>query len=260
MNVSYPQPSEPVAPPPAVLEYLGMRFHDLDLDGTIEAILGVRGHPFRFVVTPNVQHVVNFIEDPSSFAHLYEQAWLSVCDGKILPILARLSGVRLRTSSGSDLTARLIPLAAREGFPITVIGPTKEEVETLRFRFPGLNVQSYFPPFGFIDKESEIQKCLDFVAENPARLVFLAVGTPRQEILGCRLAGDPRASGVGLCIGASIDYLVGKQNRAPEWMQSRGLEWLYRLVQNPRRLSHRYLVQGPRILGHALRYEMARRR
>ncbi len=241
------------------VNYLGMRFDALDLEQAIEAILDARG-PFRYVVTPNVQHMVNWIENPDQFGPLYEDAWLSLCDGQFIPLLARFSSLRLSPASGSDLTERLIPLAAREGFPITVIGPPAEDIELLCQRYPGLVVNSHCPPFGFIKRDAEVQACLDFVAAHPARLVFLGVGTPRQEILARLLLQDGRAEGVGLCIGASIDYLVGRQARAPVWMQKAYLEWLHRLSSDPKRLAGRYLVQGPRIFYHAMRYEMAGKR
>ena len=100
---------------------------------------------------------------------------------------------------------------------------------------------------GFIKSEYEIQKCIDFVVKTQAPLIFLAVGMPQQEILACRIADRPQARGVGLCIGASIDFLTGKQRRAPVWVQKAGLEWLHRLLSDPRRLASRYLIECPRI-------------
>jgi exopolysaccharide biosynthesis WecB/TagA/CpsF family protein len=70
---------------------------------------------------------------------------------------------------------------------------------------------------------------------------------PQQEILAGHIADQPQARGVGLCIGASIDFLTGQQRRAPVWVQKAGLEWLYRLLSDPRRLASRYLIECPRI-------------
>jgi Glycosyl transferase WecG/TagA/CpsF family len=86
---------------------------------------------------------------------------------------------------------------------------------------------------------------VDFVVKAGAPLIFLAVGRPQQEILASRIADHPQARGVGLCIGASIDFLTGIQRRAPLWIQNSGLEWLYRLISDPQRFARRYLLESP---------------
>ena len=100
---------------------------------------------------------------------------------------------------------------------------------------------------GFIRSQHEVQKCVEFVVKTQTPLIFLAVGMPQQEILASHIADHPQAGGVGLCIGASIDFLTGQQRRAPVWVQKAGLEWLYRLLSDPRRLASRYLIDCPRI-------------
>ena len=98
---------------------------------------------------------------------------------------------------------------------------------------------------GFANDPASVEAALNFIeAASPFRFCLLAVGSPRQEMLAHRLAQRNRSSGMALCIGASIDFLTGGERRAPRWMQSCSLEWLYRLSQNPRRLAHRYLVRG----------------
>ncbi len=249
----------PDAAPFPEVRYLGSRFHLADQAAVEEAILHWNG-PFQYVVTPNVQHVVNMQNDTSGLTELYNRAWLSLCDGRFLPLLARFSGLTLPSVSGSDLTESLVPRLAKEGVRAVTIGPQPEDVEALRQRYPGLQVEGHTPPFGFLKKEEEIQACVDFVASRQAQVVFLAVGTPRQEVLADRMARDPRIRGVGLCCGASIDFLVGRQNRAPLWMQKYYLEWFHRLMSDPKRLARRYLIEGPRIFAIAARYELGRRR
>ncbi len=239
--------------------YMGLQFNPLTIDAAVEAIMAASG-PFRYVTTPNVQHLVNWIDHPEEFGPLYKDAWMSLCDGRLLPALARLSGLRVPSASGSDLTERLIPIMARERIPITIIGPGPSDIATLKARYPGLIVNSYSPPFGFMERTEEVQACLDFILNHPARFVFLAVGTPRQELLARRLLKDGRATGVGLCIGASIDFLVGRQIRAPRWMQVAYLEWFHRMMQDPHRLAGRYLIHNPRIFLHIWRFERSRRR
>jgi len=101
---------------------------------------------------------------------------------------------------------------------------------------------------GFIHDPQAVEDCLSFVeAHSPFRYCLLAVGSPQQEMLAHELQRRGIARGLALCIGASINFLTGSERRAPHWMQRCGLEWLYRLLQNPARLAYRYLVRGPRI-------------
>ena len=227
--------------------FLGTHF---DIGSTQEAIcniLAATHESFKYVVFPNVQCMVRLLEDPSTMQPLYEGAWRVFCDSRVLGGLAWFSGLRLPVITGSDLTAHLIARAAEQRLTIAIIGPTAADCAVLGSRYPGLNVEVHTPPMGFIRSEHEIQKCFDFVAETQAPLIFLAVGMPQQEILARRIADRPQVRGVGLCVGASIDFLTGRQRRAPVWLQKRGLEWLYRLLSDPRRLAFRYLIECPRI-------------
>jgi exopolysaccharide biosynthesis WecB/TagA/CpsF family protein len=123
----------------------------------------------------------------------------------------------------------------------------------LRSIYPGLNIVVHTPPMGFITSQDQVQQCVDFVVKTQAPLTFLALGMPQQEILARHIADHSQARGVGLCIGASIDFLTGKQRRAPVWIQEAGLEWLHRLLSEPRRLASRYLIECPRIFYLILR-------
>lgn len=141
----------------------------------------------------------------------------------MLKKLARLSGTKLDVVTGSDLAAQLLERASGRGLEIAIVGPSAEDCEILGRRFPGLQITSYTPPMGFIKSDIEVQKCIAFVVNANADITFLALGAPQQEIVAHRLLGYPEARGVALCIGASIDFLTGKQQRAPIWVQIRGL-------------------------------------
>ena len=227
--------------------FLGSRFDAGSIEETVSNILAETRGGFKYVVTPNVHHMVRLLEDPATMQPLYERAWRVFCDSRVLSRLARFSGRMLPVITGSDLTAHLIARAAEQRLTIVLIGPTAAACAALGDRYPGLNIVFHTPPMGFIKSEHEVQKCVDFVAKTQAPLTFLAVGMPQQEILARRIADHPQARGVGLCIGASIDFLVGKQRRAPVCLQKAGLEWLHRLLSDPRRLASRYLIECPRI-------------
>jgi N-acetylglucosaminyldiphosphoundecaprenol N-acetyl-beta-D-mannosaminyltransferase len=227
--------------------FLGSRFDTGSIEEVACNILAEMHGRFRYIVTPNVHHIVRLLEDPARMQPLYERAWRVFCDSRVLSRLAWFSGRRLPVITGSDLTADLIARAAEQHLTIAVIGPTATVGAVLRNRYPGLNVVVHTLPMEFIKSEPEVQKCVDFVVKTQAPLVFLAVGMPQQEILAYRIADHPQSRGVGLCIGASIDFLTGKQRRAPVWVQKASLEWLHRLLSDPRRLAKRYLIECPRI-------------
>jgi N-acetylglucosaminyldiphosphoundecaprenol N-acetyl-beta-D-mannosaminyltransferase len=227
--------------------FAGSRFDTGSIEDAVRIILAETRGDFKYVVTPNVHHMVRLLEDPATMRPLYERAWLVFCDSRVLSRLAWLSGRHLPVITGSDLTARLVARAAEQRITIALIGPTAAACTALRSKYPSLNIVSNTPPMGFIKSDHEVQKCVDFVVKTRAPLVFLALGMPQQEILAHRVADHPQARGVGLCIGASIDFLTGIQRRAPVWVQKAGLEWLHRLLSDPRRLASRYLIECPRI-------------
>jgi N-acetylglucosaminyldiphosphoundecaprenol N-acetyl-beta-D-mannosaminyltransferase len=225
--------------------FLGLRFDTGSIEEAACNILAETNGHFRYIVTPNVHHMVRLLEDPATMRPLYERAWRVFCDSRVLSRLARASGIGLPVITGSDLTADLVARAAKRGLTIAVIGPTEAACARLQEQYPGLGIVSNTPQMGFIRSELEIRKCVDFVLKAQAPLVFLALGRPQQEILASRIADHPRARGIGLCIGASIDFLTGAQRRAPVWVQKVGLEWSYRLISDPQRFARRYLLESP---------------
>jgi N-acetylglucosaminyldiphosphoundecaprenol N-acetyl-beta-D-mannosaminyltransferase len=227
--------------------FLGCRFDNESMDEAVRTILAETHGAFKYVVTPNVHHMVKMLDDPAAIQPLYERAWRVFCDSRVLSRLARFNGRRLPVIPGSDLTAHLVASAAELRLRIAIIGSAAADCAALVERYPGLEIAVHAPPMGFIKSEHEIKRCVEFTVEKQAPLVFLAVGMPQQEILASHIAAHPQARGIGLCIGASIDFLTGKQRRAPFWMQRAGLEWLHRLLSDPRRLASRYLVECPRI-------------
>jgi exopolysaccharide biosynthesis WecB/TagA/CpsF family protein len=239
---------------PEVVEFLGLHFHcDTLRDGAIAIVEQSRADRFCYVVTPNVQHVVTIARDRENLGPLIAGAWRVYCDSRVLSRLAWLCRKALPVVTGSDLTGELLRIADAAGGKISVIGPSTEDCARLRIRYPRLEVACHTPPIGFMEREPDIASCIEFVRRERAPLVFLALGMPRQEMLAARLARERDLVGVGLCVGASIDFLTGRQRRAPLWMQRAGLEWLHRLIADPVRLGPRYLIECPRVVPLVLR-------
>lgn len=239
-------------------DFLGISFQRDTLERATQCLLSqdLRS-PFRYVITPNVHDMVMLLENPTQMAPLYADAWRVYCDSRVLRRLARLYGRYLSLVTGSDLTVRLLTEANRLGLKVLLIGPPHQDTAKLGRRFPRLEVVTHTPPMGFIHSEAAVQDCVEVVVRERAPLVFLAVGMPRQLMLAHRITRTGAATGIGLCIGASIDFLTGKQRRAPRWMQHAGIEWSYRLLSEPRRLASRYLMECPRIFYLLLRQPSA---
>lgn len=235
--------------------FLGIRFHAETLDGAASTVIQAASSAdtFRYVVTPNVHHVLAILNDPVAVAPLFQSAWRVYCDSRVLSRLARRCGCNLTVVTGSDLTVKVLELANALGLKIAIVGPSAADCEKLRIAYPRLLIACHTPPMGFIENPEEIAACIDFVKRERAPLVFLAVGMPRQEMLAAHLAAERNVPGIGLCIGASIDFLTGKQKRAPLWMQKASLEWLHRLWSDPARLGRRYLLECPKIFLVVLR-------
>jgi len=219
---------------------------------------------FEFVVTPNVDHLVRMARGGQE-AVLYAQAWLTVCDSRILELIARFSGEDMDVTPGSDLTERLFEDIIDPDEPVVVIGGSEDVVTAIEQRYGLTDLRWHDAPMGLRTNPLAVQDCAEFVFRNPARFVFLCVGSPQQEMVAQAIRERGDCTGVGLCVGASLEFLAGKVARAPIWMRQARLEWLHRLASEPKRLWRRYLVEGPKVLllwlewrRHRLRLERLR--
>jgi N-acetylglucosaminyldiphosphoundecaprenol N-acetyl-beta-D-mannosaminyltransferase len=233
---------------------LGFNFADLNADAAAKAIAARPADaPFGYVVTPNADHLVRLSRDPA-LATMYRDAWMRLLDSRVVAALGTVLGVPVpRVATGSDLTSLLLSRHIHPSEKITIIGLRSAWLPALVGRCGLAEPFHYDPPMGFDRDPAAFEATVAFVLSHPARLVFLAVGSPRQERLAAAIAATGRATGTGLCIGASLGFLAGAAPRAPRWLQRLGLEWAYRLGGDPRRLARRYLLDSPRIVPLLLR-------
>lgn len=242
--------------------FLDVDFDLLDLDGAV-AWLAARGsdQALAYVVTPNVDHLVRAEREPVLFRPLYREAALCLCDSRVLAKLARACGVRLPVVPGSDLTPALFERVVHSGEGVCVVGGRKESVGRLRARYPGATVAHCPAPMGLRDNPAALAATAQAAVATGrgSRFWLLAVGSPQQEMLARAMTGVAGAAGTALCVGASIEFLTGDQRRAPRAVQRIGLEWLWRLASDPRRLARRYLLDGPAIFPAAFRWVWMRR-
>jgi exopolysaccharide biosynthesis WecB/TagA/CpsF family protein len=233
---------------PRHIWFLNSAFDRIGFDVALERIVKRDPErPFAFVVTPNVDHLVR-LSRGGELAPLYAQAWLTVCDSRVLELIAAFSGEEVAVTPGSDLTAALFEHAIDPAEPVVVIGGDEDVIAGVTARFGLKDVRWHQPPMGLRTNPQAVADCAAFVAANPARFVFLCVGSPQQEMIAAACIERGDCTGVGLCVGASLDFLSGKTQRAPKWMQRARLEWLHRLLEEPKRMWRRYLVDGPQVL------------
>lgn len=224
---------------------------DYDLPAFLDVVRGFGDSRLGYVVTPNVDHMILYRED-ARFRAAYERASYVLLDSRFAALVLRITrGLRLHVCAGSDLTAAVLEQVVRPSDHLLLIGGSPAQAGMLRERYGLRDLQHYNPPMGFIDNPAAVEECLQVIeAASPFRFCLFAVGTPRQEYLALKLAERGRARGLVLCVGASINFLTGGERRAPPWIRNMGMEWLFRLVRNPRRLAYRYLVRGPRFFAY----------
>ena len=198
------------------------------------------GHRFRYIVTPNVDIVVRLSKDRSLRSY-YESAWLSLCDSKPISVLARALSFELPLVTGSDLTIGIFASIIKENDTITLIAANEALVCTMRQAYPKFRFRCFVPPDGVWNNPEALKECVHFIAGHESRLTFIAIGSPQSEKIAYEVSLNRAATGVGLCVGAGLEFLLNTKKRAPRWMRSIGMEWLYRLTSEPKRLWRRYI-------------------
>ena len=245
------------------VEFLDVGFDQLSLKQVVEHLDKVEAaSPYRYLVTPNVDHMVRLHGSPpeEGLLTLYKDADLCVCDSRILRALAKTKGVELPLAAGSDLTVAILDRLVRPGDRITVIGGDEGLLEDLRTLYPGFEWYYFSPPMGLRSNAAARRQTADFIARTRARFSFIAVGSPQQEMIAHEVRSLAGAGGMALCIGASLEFITGRLRRAPRWMQQLHIEWVYRLLSEPGRMWRRYLVEGPRIFLLTARHSAAHRK
>lgn len=243
------------------VEFLGLEF-DTWSPARVRDWLAARDadSPYAYVVTPNVDHMIRLADAPAAIRRAYDEADLRLCDSRVLARLARWAGATLSVVPGSDLTAILFRDLLRPGDRLCLVGGEDGDGARLEALAPGVTIAQHRPPMGLRDDAAARARAVDAAVAAQARVTLFAVGSPQQELLAREMADRADARGTALCIGASTDFLLGTQRRAPRAVQRSGLEWAWRLLGDPRRLARRYLVEGPAIFPMVRRWRRDRSR
>jgi N-acetylglucosaminyldiphosphoundecaprenol N-acetyl-beta-D-mannosaminyltransferase len=210
-----------------------------------------------YVVTPNVDHVV-IAENDDRLRAAYAGAMLSLVDGMPLIWASKLLGARLPEKiSGSDLVKPLLRAASEAGLRVYLLGAApgvgQKAAQRLVGEIPGLAIAGVdSPPIGFDQDAGKERATIEKMLAAKPDIALVALGCPKQELLMSRWC-DMGICPVMIGIGASLDFIAGTVKRAPKWMSSIGLEWVFRIIQDPNRLAKRYLIQDMRIVGIFIR-------
>ena len=223
---------------------------------TIDAL--IQENKNAYVVTPNVDHIVQ-LETNKELQDVYANASLILTDGKPLLWIAKWYGTPIKEKiSGSDLFPLLCDMAAKKGYSMFFLGAAEgvaaKAADNLMNKYKGLQViGSYSPPYGFENDSSEMNKIDAMIKKARPDILIVGLGCPKQEKFiynNYKKLGVP----ISLGLGASFDFEAGNIKRAPKWMANHGLEWLFRITQDPKRLMKRYLINDMKIFKLAVKY------
>jgi N-acetylglucosaminyldiphosphoundecaprenol N-acetyl-beta-D-mannosaminyltransferase len=213
------------------------------------------------VVTPNVSMLR--LSSHGTLGYVIDEAELSVCDGAPVLWLSKIVGTPLpERVTGSSLIYTLSEAAARDGRSVFFLGGRPGAAESaaanLSASFPGLVVAgTSCPSFGFEGDDERFAEVVDALVRARPDIIYVGLGFPKQEMVSTRLREHLPGSWFVNC-GAAIHFAAGWQDRAPSWMQRSGLEWVHRLLHEPRRLASRYTADLGFAAGLLLRAAITR--
>lgn len=232
---------------------LGVGVSALNIPLAVEIICGwvERHEPCKYVCVRDVNGIMESQRDPE-LRYIHNRAGLVTPDGMPMVWLSRWAGHKeVSRVYGPDLMTALTQISAERGYRQFYFGGTPGVAEALAAKLtlanPGLVVcGTHTPPFRPLTEEED-QQVIDSINASRADLVWVGLSTPKQERWMAAHALKLHAP-VLLGVGAAFDFLSGTKTQAPRWIQRSGFEWLYRLVQEPRRLGKRYLMNNPAFL------------
>jgi exopolysaccharide biosynthesis WecB/TagA/CpsF family protein len=226
------------------IRLLNVPFDVVSMPQAIDRIAGmITNRQPHYVATANVDFTAQVRHD-GELRKILDNAHLVICDGTPLVWLSRLLGRALpERVAGSDLVPQLLDRAEHEGWSVYFLGGEPDSVEkairNVTRKHSELKIAgAYSPPFTPLEKMDHEGICDRIRQANPD-ILLVSFGCPKQEKW---ISRNYQSLGVPVCIGvgATIDFLAGAVKRAPRWMQVAGLEWVFRLAQEPRRLLKRY--------------------
>ena len=234
--------------------------NNVDMSETICAIEEMIASKNKsYIVAINVD-VVMKIENDSYLKKIVDDADMVLVDGKPLVWISKLHKRPVKAKiSGSDLVPELCKVAQKKKYTIFIIGGKDGIAEkakaNLEKKLPDIEIVGvYAPPFGFEKNQDELDRINAMISDVLPDLLIACFGCPKQEKWIYENI-DKYDAKVTICAGATVDFLAGNVKRAPRWMSDHGLEWFYRLLQEPKRMFKRYLIDDVKILRLVRKYK-----
>jgi N-acetylglucosaminyldiphosphoundecaprenol N-acetyl-beta-D-mannosaminyltransferase len=241
----------------ATLNYryiLGIRIAGTSYEDTTKRVISWASFgEYRYVYVANV-HMIMEAYDSDDFRKMVNNADLVTPDGMPLVLLLRILGLRKQTRVyGPTLMKHICEASARDEVSVGFYGSTPETIKdlihNLTAHIPNLKIgYTYSPPFRSLTPEED-KKIVKKINASNIKILFVGLGCPKQERWMFAHRGRVKAIMIG--VGAGFDFHAGTVRQAPKWMMRLGLEWLFRLCMEPKRLWRRYLYNNPRFLGLA---------
>lgn len=211
-----------------------------------------------YIVTPNLDHIV-ILERDREFAEIYRNADLVLADGKPLIWISHLIRNPIKEKiSGSDFFPHICKMCADHGYRIFILGAAEGvadvAAQNLCKRYAGLKIcGTYSPPIGFETQERELEAIKTLIKSANPDVLAVSLGSPKGEKYLYRHLEEYGVS-LGISIGATIDFEAGNVKRAPKWMADHGMEWLFRISQDPQRMIKRYWNDAVEIIPITWKY------
>ena len=208
----------------------------------------------NYLCVSNVHTTVMSYDNPK-YCTVQNGGIMAIPDGGPLSSVGRRRGFeQMERTTGPDYLKEILKISEKEGYRHFFYGSTEETLEKLqkhlKENYPGVQVAGmYSPPFRALSREED-QEIVRMVNESQADFVWIGLGAPKQECWMAEHQGTIEGFMVG--VGAAFDYLAGNISRAPMWMQKTNLEWLYRLIQEPKRLFKRYFYTNTKFIWNAV--------
>lgn len=234
-----------------VCKILGVNINAINMNDTIEVLTSkldsIRGN---YICVSNVHTTVMAYED-KQYRKIQNSGFMALPDGKPLSIVSKKRGFKCAERvTGPDLMEEIFSISEKYGYKHYFYGSTEETLKKLKNKlnekYPGIKIEGmYSPPFRKLTKEED-EKIIASINKSCPDFIWVGLGAPKQEVW--MYEHKYILNGVMVGVGAGFDYHAGNISRAPGWMQNLSLEWLYRLLQDPKRLFKRYLKTNLKFL------------
>lgn len=236
-------------------QIMGVNVANVNMDTLIPKLQQlIRNSKGEYVCATNVHTIVTAYRDPHYLA-AQNSSILTFPDGTPVAKVAKSRGYTdIARTAGPDVMEEIFRISAKNGYRHFFYGSTRETLTNLsanlKAKYPGINIAGMIsPPFGALSTEEDAA-IVKYINNTKPDIVWVGLGAPKQELWMYEHRGKIQSLMIG--VGAGFDFHAGTVQRAPLWMQKHGLEWLYRISQDPKRLAKRYLSTIPSYIWHAM--------